>query len=279
MLALLDIRYSSEPSSTHTSPGFKVLIMTEEESENGSSKIFGETIQVSDDDAIQLLQKMIQYGYFQDEEPVTVEDAIHYDDTMEDMKRYRSSARTQYSLDDSYLIFTNDNDRCMTREFLKNEIKQIVRSRGKISMNVLASELDVNFDVQILAHELSQDEAIHLIGRNLFTDEYLDGQFQQLHKDLQVCKYKIISEVANEWNVPLQFTFDAIVARSDKCHDMVIIKDDNGVKRLMTKDYENQLLQQVQSFLENVSEPVKVCKPAGIFLYVFYQSISSLKTI
>ena len=175
---------------------------------------------VGNESALRLLNKMMKNGLFHDTQQ------NHYlysypDNDIDDMNRFINKAKNEFHPDDCNLIFpqahgSDDEGRnyIMTRKYLSSQIFERVNESGRISLQGISSDMHITIqDVQQSVRELCdmEDSSIHNIGVEVITEKYLDEKCQELRNSIEY--RQLIHDVANEWNLPLHFTLEAINKR------------------------------------------------------------------
>ena len=239
-------------------------------------------IRINSEDALQLLQKMLKRGFFRPDSPLTStstrysQHAYTYpDNDIDDMNDFIKSSKIDLPACDSDLIISacdgsHGNDigqGCvMTRDFLTSQIRNRIDCKygGRASMQLMASEMKVAVrDVNQCVVELCKKEksCLRAVGMEVMTDAYLFKKCQDLQQIIK--DRESIHNIANDWNLPLQFTLDAIQSRMNIDGLFLGIKltvDSDGAKQLLTNNYEQIMLRKVEELLLKVKVPTKLCE-------------------
>ena len=223
---------------------------------------------VGNESALRLLNKMMKNGLFHDTQQ------NHYlysypDNDIDDMNRFINKAKNEFHPDDCNLIFpqaygSDDEGRnyIMTRKYLSSQIFERVNESGRISLQGISSDMHITIqDVQQSVRELCdmEDSCIHNIGVEVITEKYLDEKCQELRNSIEY--RQLIHDVANEWNLPLHFTLEAINKRINMngfFNGMHLTEDCDGAKQLVTNNHEKNMLSRVEDLLGSVKAPKKM---------------------
>ena len=214
---------------------------------------------------LDLLEFMVQRGCFQKDEitPTVTNHCNSYsDNNIDDMSNFLTSSGHQH-LKESILILPEFHGadegkyNVFTQEFLNSQVCKILNTKGRISYPDICSGLHVKIEkLQQAIGELCEldDNCIHDIGMGALTDRYLDEKC----RGIAFCDRVSITTLANEWNLSYKFTLEAIQARLQLFQESILVVDHNGVKQLITKHYENEMLSKAEILLKNTKTPTKI---------------------
>ena len=152
---------------------------------------------------------------------------------------------------------------------LNPKIVSLIKEGFKYETLKSLNNQQINALFKRIVSEVSTAQDIYLIGTEILTHAYIDLKCHDLYDVIKQCNMKTISEIATDWQLPLQFTSDTVVTRMEILEDIKTIQADDGTKFFITVDYEEIVLDKVKKLLQDAKEPVKVCAQSSLYLSFF----------
>jgi len=214
----------------------------------------GSPSMISGNDALELLRKMTECGYFDDKKLPSL-----CKNDKDEKSTFQNPVISCEKKVPTLIISLNERCIYSKRAFLTEFRHLLDANNGRITLKKVVAIFSIDFeDTRRIVSEVSTAQDIYLIGTEILTHAYIDLKCHDLHDVITQCNIKTISEIATDWQLPLQFTSDIVVARMELFEDIKTIQADDGTKFLITDDYGEIVLDKVKKILQDAKEPVKV---------------------
>jgi len=114
------------------------------------------------------------------------------------------------------LLFTKSGREYVTPRYLEREVElEVSRAGGRVSLHELAPILDVDLAaIEAAAKALiARSKRLMELAGQLITEEYMDGVCEEVNERLQESGSVTIVDLAQRFNLPVQFMHQALEAR------------------------------------------------------------------